>query len=73
MLHDASVAVRRVRSLQFHKYAVVGSIFLVAQQYDVALCVVVSGVWATMVGGLPWNARPRQELVVNGLAVANRG
>jgi hypothetical protein len=37
MLHNTSVAVRGVRSLQFHQYAVVGSIFLVAEKYDVAL------------------------------------
>jgi hypothetical protein len=50
----------------------VRGIFLVAEKYDVAFCIVVSGISAPMVGLLPWKARPSEDLLVKDLAVADR-
>lgn len=61
VVDDSSVAMCKVRGLELHQHAILRCILFVAQQRDIALCVVVSEISARpMARFLPRNARRRQ-------------
>lgn len=63
MLDDAPVCTRRLGRLQLHEAAIL-SLFGLAQEHNIAIYAIVSGVGVVEAEVLPWNARYRQELLV---------
>lgn len=73
VIDDAFMAVRKVVGLQLHQHAILSGILSVAQQHDIAVCMVVSEISAAlMVGFLPRNPRPKRRLVEKCLAATCR-